>query len=285
MKSILLPTDFSNNSINAIHYAHDMFHGERCEFYILNVQMASSFVSDDLMTLEPSTTIYQNLIETSKKAIHRILTDVKKKYKSDNHIYHTIVDYDNFIDAINQLVQTKNICLIVMGTKGATGAEKVLFGSNTVKVIQRSECPVLAVPKECKFKGLKQIAFTSNYLTRYKKEELKPLITLGKKFESKISILHITKGEYLTESQENNRAFLDECFANLNHEFINLANTDLFKTVEDYIEVNEINLLAMMSRKHSFLERLFTRHKVETFAFQITIPFLVMINTGQLIKQ
>ena len=284
MKSILLPTDFSSNSINAINYAHDMFHGEQCEFYLLNVQMASSFVSDDLMTLEPSTTIYQNLVETSKNAITKIVSDVKKKYNQDKHIYHTIVDYDNFIDAINHLVQSKNICLIIMGTKGATGAEKVLFGSNTVKVIQRNECPVLAVPNKCKFNGLKKIAFTSNYLTRYKIEELKPLITLGEKFESKINVLHITKGEHLTESQENNRAFLDECFSNLNHEFINLANTDLFKTVEHYIDYNDIDILAMMSRKHSFLERLFTRHNVETFAFNLTIPFLVMTNTGELIK-
>ncbi len=284
MKSILLPTDFSNNSINAIHFAHDLFRGERCEFYLLNIQKASSYVSDDLMTLQPTTTVYQNLIDTSKKAIETIVTNVQKKYKTDNHIYHTIVDYDNFVEAIKQLVRTKNICLIVMGTKGANGAEKVLFGSNTVKVIQRNDCPVLAIPDNCKFNGLNKIAFTSNYLTHYKKEELKPLITLAGKFKSKIDVLHITKGEHLSENQENNRAFLDECFSNLNHEFINLANTDLFTTVEDYILYNDIDLLAMMSRKHSFLERLFTRHNVETFAFKVSIPFLVMPNTGQLLK-
>lgn len=284
MKSILLPTDFSNNSINAINYAHEMFRGESCEFYLLNVQKASSYVSDDLMTLQPTTTIYQNLIDSSKKAIEKIVTNVQRKYKTDNHIYHTIVDYDNFIDAIKQLVVAKDICLIVMGTKGATGAEKVLFGSNTVKVIQRNDCPVLAIPDNSRFKGLKKIAFTSNYLTHYKKEELKPLITLAGKFKSKIDVLHITKGEHLSPNQESNRAFLDECFSNLSHEFINLANTDLFKTVEEYLLINDMDLLAMMSRKHSFLERLFTRHNVETFAFQVSIPLLVMPNTGQLIK-
>ena len=284
MKSILLPTDFSQNSINAIHYVHEMFKGERCEFYLLNVQKASSYVSDDLMTMQPTTTIYENLIQNSKKAIEKIVTNVQKMYVKDNHIYHSLVDYDNFIEAIKQLVKSKDICLIVMGTKGATGAEKVLFGSNTVKVIQRNDCPVLAVPNNCRFSGLKKIAFTSNYLTYYKKEELKPLITLANTFESKIDVLHITKGEHLTEGQENNRSFLDECFNNLNHEFINLANTDLFKTVEHYLLYNEIDLLAMMSRKHSFLERLFIRHNVEKFAFQISIPLLVMTNTGKLIE-
>jgi len=104
------------------------------------------------------------------------------------------------------------------------------------------------------------------------------------KFESKIDVLHITKGEHLSPNQESNRAFLDECFSNLSHEFINLANTDLFKTVEEYLLINDMDILAMMSRKHSFLERLFTRHNVETFAFQVSIPLLVMPNTGQLIK-
>ena len=284
MKSILLPTDFSNNSINAIQYALELFKGERCEFYILNVQKASSFVSDDLMTMHSSTTIYQNLIESAKTSIKSIIVDLKKKYKSDNHVYHSIVDYDNFIDAINQIVKTKNICLIVMGTKGATGAEKVLFGSNTARVMQRCNCPVLAIPDNCKFKNLVKIAFTSNFLTLYKKAELKPLITLAEKFNSKIDVLHLTKGEHLTVGQENNRAFLDECFSNLSHEFINLANSDLFKTIEHYLLFNDINLLAMMSRKHSFLERLFTKHNVETFAFKVSVPFLEMENTGKLIE-
>jgi len=37
----------------------------------------------------------------------------------------------------------------------------------------------------------------------------------------------------------------------------------------------------MTSRHHSFLERLFARHLVETFAFNIDIPFLVMENKNQ----
>ncbi|NNL15730.1 MAG: universal stress protein [Flavobacteriaceae bacterium] len=284
MKSILLPTDFSNNSINAIHYVHELFKNERCEFYLLNVQRASSYISDDLMALQPSTTIYENLIENAKQSLQKIITNVKKKYKVDGHIYHSIVDYDNFIDSINQLVASKDICLIAMGTKGATGAEKVLFGSNTVKVIQRADCPVLAVPDNCKFGGVNKIAFPSNYLTLYKKEEIKPLITIAEMFDANIDVLHLTKGEHLTEDQENNRAFLDECFMNVNHEFINLANTKLFETVEHYVLYNDIDLLAMMGRKHSFMERIFNRHNVETFAFKISVPFLVMPNTGKITK-
>lgn len=284
MKSILLPTDFSNNSINAIHYAVELFKDERCEFYFLNVQKASSFVSDDLMTMQPSTTIYQNLIDSAKKSIERIISEVKKKYGVTNHLYHSIVDYDNFVDAINQTVKSKNISLIIMGTQGATGAEKVLFGSNTVRVMQRSSCPVLAIPNNCKFKPINDIVFTSNYHTRYKPEELKPLLDLAEKTHAKIHVIHLAEGEQLSAGQVNNMAFLDEYFTNLNHEFVNVDSANLFETVEEYIRTNDYNLLAMMSRRHSFLERLFTRHTVETFAFKVSTPYLVMENTGELIQ-
>lgn len=276
MKSILLPTDFSNNSLNAIHFAIEMYKEERCEFYFLNVQKASSFMSDDLITMEPSTTIYQNLIETSKTALEEIIVDVRKKFKIGNHIYHSVVDYDNFVDSINQIVKAKNISLIVMGTKGATGAEKVLLGSNTVRVIKRSECPVLAIPDNFKFKKPEQIAFPSDYLWHYNKDEMKPLIQLAEKYNSKIDILHVPMSDHLTEQQENNRSYLDESFNNLTHEFVSLEKGNLFKSVEHYILFNNIDLLAMIRRKHSFLEKLFNKHHIENFAFKVSVPFLVL---------
>ena len=280
MTSILLPTDFSDNSINAIHYAVELFQDARCEFYFLNVQRASSFVSDDLMTMQPSTTIYQNLIDTAKKSIEQIITDIKNQYHIDQHVYHSIVDYDNFIDAICQTVDSKGIDLIVMGTHGATGAAQVLFGSNTVRVMQRGNCPVLAIPQHCKYKPIQRIAFTSNYYTAYKAEELQPLLNLAQKNKARIDVIHLIQDEPMSDEQVNNMAFLDGFFINLNHKFVNIDSQDLFETVEEYIQHHDIDLLAMMSRKHSFLERLFTRHTVETFAFKVSVPFLVMENTG-----
>lgn len=279
-KAILLPTDFSTNSLNAIDYALELFKSEPCEFYIINIQKASSFVSDDLMTMSSSATIYQTLIDAAIKSIKNIIIKVEKKYANNLHQFHSIVDYDNFIDGINQICETRHIDLIVMGTKGASGAEKVIFGSNTVRVMQRCNTPVLAIPNGCVFKGLERIAFTSNYATLYNKKDLKPLVDILGLYNSKIDILHLANKNDLSQDQENNKALLDACFRNAVHEFIDLSNKDIFKTIQDYLNSNEIKMLAMMNKKHSFLERLFTKHLVETFAFKIDIPFLVMENTA-----
>ncbi|NND26688.1 MAG: hypothetical protein EX263_06585 [Flavobacteriaceae bacterium] len=281
MKIILLPTDFSVNSVNAIHYALDMYKDVVCRFYILNVQKASSFISDDFRTMSPSSTVYQTLIATTKLSLETLIDKLEKR-KNPNHSFDAMVDYDNFIDAINQACEAKGVDLIIMGTKGATGAERIIFGSNTVRVMQRCATPVLAIPSGCKFSSIDKIAFTSNYKTFYKKDELGPLIQMAELFNAKIDVLHMVEEDHLTREQENNKAFIDACFRFVNHEFIDLEKRDVFEVVQDYVKANNINMLAMMSRRHSFLERLFTTHNVEEFGFRSDVPMLVMENTGEL---
>ncbi|MBT8258879.1 MAG: universal stress protein [Bacteroidia bacterium] len=284
MRRILLPTDFSENSINAIDYAVELFKDVICQFYILNVQKASSFISDDIRSMSPSTTIYQSLIADSKTRINEIIIKLESG-KNKNHHFNSMVDYDNFIDAINQACMAKNIDLIVMGTKGATGSNRVLFGGNTIRVIQRGMVPVLAVPEEYEFNGLDKIAFTSNYLTHYKESELTPLMQLAELYQSRIDVLHMTQDDQFSSEQNINRDFLDCCFRFVDHTFIDLDKKDIFDAVSDYIHENDIKLLAMMSRKHSFFKRLFSRQNVETFAFKIDIPLLVMENTTKVMER
>tara|TARA_R110000868_G_scaffold215785_2_gene465898 strand:+ start:162 stop:1001 length:840 start_codon:yes stop_codon:yes gene_type:complete len=279
MKSILLPTDFSKNSENAIRYAMNLFKEVSCNFYLLNVQKASSFISDDMMVMASSATIYQTVIDVSKKSIANLITKIEKKYMNDKHTFHSIVDYDNFIDSINQVVSNNKIDLIVMGTKGASGMEKVIFGSNTVHVMQRCMAPVLAIPDGCLFTNLDRVAFTTNNLILHNIEELEPLKNLLMLYNSKLNILHFDDIEGVGDNKKKNKAFLKTHFSDITYENIDSYSKDLYKTVAGYIHANDIKLIAMMRKKHSFLERLFNRHPEETLAFNIDVPFLVMENS------
>ncbi|MGC1204598.1 MAG: universal stress protein [Flavobacteriaceae bacterium] len=276
MKTILLPTDFSKNSINAIHYAIKLLAHVKCDFYLLNVQKASSFISDDMMTVTSSATIYNTLIDAAKKSISNIVSQIEKRSKNENHAFHSIVDYDNFIDAINQISKKHHVDLIIMGTKGASGLEKVIFGSNTVHVMQRCQIPVLAIPKGCTFKGLSKIAFTANNLLGLDIKTLVPLRDLVSFYKSNLSVLHIADKNHLIQSQETIFDFFKIYFIKVNHDFIDTNIKEVYNVVHKYIVDNGIQMLSIMDEQHSFLERLFTKHPIETFAFAIDIPFLVM---------
>ncbi|MFL1011565.1 universal stress protein [Flavisericum labens] len=276
MKRVLLPTDFSRNSINAIHYALDLLKKESCQFYVLNVQKASSFISDDMMVVNSSATIYKTLIDAAKKSIQNIIVGVKKEFDNERHEFHPIIDYDNFIDSINQVCETRNIDLIIMGTKGASGLDKVIFGSNTVRVMQRCVAPVLAVPNDYKFNGLGSVAFMTKNITFTDNSDLKALADLLHGDSLKLKVLHVSDVQNKVIEQNLNMEFFKTHFPEAKHKFIKFEGADVFGAVHNYIEDDGVELLAMMSKKHSFLERLFTRHTVETFAFKIDVPFLVM---------
>ena len=69
MKAILLPTDFSINSMNSIDFAVTLFKDVECDFYLLNVHKVSSFISDDMMKFSSSSTIYNTIIDAAKKSL------------------------------------------------------------------------------------------------------------------------------------------------------------------------------------------------------------------------
>lgn len=276
MKTILLPTDFSKNSLNAIEYAMDMFQNSECDFYLLNVLKASSFVSDDIMVMSSSTTIYQTLISAAKKSIDNIILKIKTKHFNDKHRFHSIVDYDNLIDSINQASKKYNVDLIIMGTKGASGLEKVIFGSNTVHVMQRCHVPILAIPDHCKFNGLQNVLFTTNHLELYGVDELKWLKDFNVFYNSKLEILHIKDESHTTHEVFSNEVIFKTHFPEAVHKYITINSKDVFEIVHKHITENQIAMFAMLSTKHSFLERLFIKQPIETFGFKIDIPFLVM---------
>lgn len=282
MKTILLPTDFSKNSINAIQYAIDMFQNTECDFYLLNIQKASSFISDDIMVMSSSTTIYQTLISAAKKSIDNIILKIKAKHSNDKHHFHSIVDYDNLIDSINQVTKIHNVDLIIMGTKGASGLEKVIFGSNTVHVMQRCHAPVLAIPDNCKFNGLHKVLFTTNHLELHSIDELKWLKYFNALYNSELDILHIKDEKHSTYEVFSNEVIFKTHFIGAIHKYIAINSKDIFEIINKYITENQIEMFVMLSAKHSFLDRLFAKHPVETFGFRIDVPFLV-INKNELI--
>ena len=139
MKNVLLLTDFSENSINAMRYALQLFKDDICNFFVLHVEISTSYISDDLM-LTAHQSIYDSLLKKTKQKLAKLITKLENEFKNDNFNYEMIVDHDILTDAIKQVITSKTIDLIVMGTNGVTGAKEVIFGSNTTNVIRKVNC-------------------------------------------------------------------------------------------------------------------------------------------------
>ena len=50
---ILIPIDFSKNSLNALIYATELYNNKVCEFYVVNAYYRSGFYADSLLIPKP----------------------------------------------------------------------------------------------------------------------------------------------------------------------------------------------------------------------------------------
>jgi len=284
MLKILLPNDFSNNAWNAISYAMEFFKNEKCTFYFLHTY-TPAFYRMDYMLGGPSFSAIPDVgVDISLAGLEKTLADVNEKYSNPKHMYKMVSAFNLLTDEINELSVEKTIDLIVMGTQGATGAKEIFLGTNTVYVLRKAIVPVLVLPESYAFKKIKKILFPTDYWTKYKKDEIRTLIDIAKMHQAEITVLHVKEEHDLTESQKDNKAFLDQYLKDVSHTLKEVKGELMPDAVIDYIQENDFDFLTTMNRKHSFLERLLWRQNVDQIGFHAMIPFLVIRDTAKITK-
>ena len=276
MKKILLPTDFSDISINAIHYALELFKDIHCEFFLLNVFRIPYVTNEEYMgnDLGQLARLEEELHEASKKGMEELLEVLPKNKR---HKFNTISDYNLFGNAVENAVKERDIELIVMGTKGATGAKEIFMGSNTGSVVLKTTSNLIAVPEDSSFKVPKEITFPTDFRINYDLEDLGPLISLAEMYDSKIRILHLSDKEELDEEQKHNKKILASFFINIKHSFHTLSNTDFEEALNCFTQSRgNIDMIAIIARHYSFFQRLLFRPKVRELSFHTKIPLFVL---------
>lgn len=253
MKNILIPTDFSENAWNAISYAMQFFKDEECKFYFLHTYTPAFYRMDYMLGGPEMSAIPDVGIDISLAGLEKTLADVKEQFPNPKHSYETLSAFNSLIDEINEVSESKHIDLIVMGTQGATGAEQLFLGTSTVFAIRKAKKPLLAIPDTCKFAPIKKILFPTDYWPRYKEEELKTIFDIAKMHKSEITLLHV-KDEYdLIKEQVENQTAIEVLLKDMPHEQIEIKGKLMPEAILEYIAENQIDLLTMMNRKHSFL--------------------------------
>lgn len=275
MKNILLPTDFSENSYNAIRYALQLFSEEECTFYLLNTYTPILYDNEYLVYSASQPTLTEIYKNNSLKGLNRILKRIKRNFPNEKHEFKRISSFNMLSDEIKEQVREKQIDLVVMGTKGATNADEILLGTHTVHAIKKVKCPLLAIPAHFEYRPPKEILFPSDYET-----DLPQLLEILKEIAinnaSVIHILHVYFGPSLTEEQEKRKKSLGKMFKDNGHHFYSIADKSVPQAIYDFQEENDIDMLVMINNKHSFFENLLFRPVVNEIGFHVRVPFLVI---------
>ncbi|MBP2831493.1 universal stress protein [Aquimarina sp. U1-2] len=278
-KKIVLPTDFSKNAWNAIQYATALYKDQKCDFYILNAFNATGYALESMMVPEPGERLYEEAKARSEQGLSKILERLTFKDEHNNHEFYMVSQFNSLLEAIKDIVDKEDIQMIMMGTKGITDALDVVFGSNTVTIMEKSRnCPVMAIPEDAVYEGLEEIVFPTNFRMSFKKRELLDIIEITKISNAAIRILYASNGEALNELQENNKKRLQEYFDGLTHSIHTLYSLDASSAVRCFVESRDSDLIAFFNRKHSFFGSIFSRPMVKNLGRYAKVPVLALHN-------
>jgi len=278
MRKIVVPTDFSDNAMNALRYAVELFKYEHSEFFIVHAYADEVYDHDTSISRDTFEKLKETTLKNSDAALEKIFSIIQEISPNPRHTYITLSKFGSLTDEVNDVVDKENVDILVMGTKGKTDDRELTFGSNTLQVLKYVKCPVLAIPNNCKYSTPKNILFPTNYLLPFKRRELKLLSTLTKSFRSALHFLHVSSYEKLSIRQEDNRDFLKKELPDVELIFHQKDVEDLTIAIHQFIKENAIDLLVMVNSRHSYLESILYQSAIDTIGLQIKIPFLAMQN-------
>lgn len=263
MKTVLVPVDFSNTSVNALSFAAELCKRAPAALIIVNILQKDE---DE---------------EEVKNKLKSIEINLRKFFGSDLMCESSFA-HGNFIDTFKKTIAIQKPDLIVMGTKGASGLKKILIGSNTVKVIENVNTPVFVIPETARFEnflnqGKRRIVLATD-LAFFKNEHtlniLKEIALLIK--ESKVRVLNVRpENTRLSDEKRAERSFLLSVFQpEIEAHGFTMFSSSVIAGINAYLNENaDTGLVAMMSRDSG---RLIQKHYTREMASHTHLPLLVL---------
>lgn len=276
MKHILIPTNFSSNSWNALEYAVHLFANEKCIFYMLHVdELSDSDIQDNsLMVITSPKRI------SSKENLQLLFKKISSLGTNPLHQFIALLEYGNFIDLVKKTVEDKRIDLIIMGTKGASSIKTSIIGSNTGNVITKIACNVLVIPENTIIKNPSKIGFPTDFNLFYTYPILKSITEMLEISNAKLDVIHVTHSKpNFSNSQVINQAYLNDYLKELfidKHSFNHILGKSVKDSILNYISENKIEMLTLVAKNLNLFQQVFFNNSVEELSHQTSIPLFVM---------
>lgn len=259
MKTVIVPVDFSETSLNAARYATKLLTGH----YGVNM-------------------ILHHVYDKSGKAVEingkldQLKNDLRKTGIVNMEIF--AEEGDDFITELEKLARHRQADLIIMGITGRSTIGQSLVGSNTLKMLNTKVCPVLVIPADCLYADLKNVLLTSDFKDVVTNTPSVPIREFLKTFHPKLHVVNVDSEHYvsLTDEFQAEKMKLQEMFSDFNPEFYFLGMNDIDEAINQFAGDKNIDLVIMVQKDQSLFSKLFIKSHTKKLVYQSTVPVLAI---------
>lgn len=271
MKTIAVPTDFSELSKVAIAYALGL--AKRIEARVIIVSVISGEASSE--ALASWKMFEQKMLKAAQEDGDRLLKEFKSEKGNVEVWYRSILGFP-VVDKIEEFVVKNKVDLIVMGSKGASGLKKIMMGSNAAAVINNSSVPVIVVPEEARFRNLKKLIYATD--AKNFSEEVKSIAAFSERVGASMEVLHVIPANGQKKSVMTKTGISKEKLVELVkypkvHLHV-LHNDNVAKGVDDFVESQKGDMLALFTHRLGFNEKVLGKSVTRKLAFHNHVPLI-----------
>ncbi|MCM4153442.1 universal stress protein [Arenibacter sp. N53] len=264
MKTLLYATDYSENSVSALKFAHALSLKLGARLVITHIFEFPSILGAEALD-NPLPHIQEVAFKTNRSKLEELCREHLGGHWDNPNIRLEAAENSSVIKGIISKAEEWHAQMIVVGTKGGSGLEELILGSTTKKLIEKAPCPVLAIPKDVGRMNIRTIV----YATDFEEEDIhaiQKLTEIAEPLKAKIKVVHIsTNEEYAGDLQmEWFKELLKSKVDYPEIEFELLFSADVFDTLRVYLGVVNADIVVMLEReKKGFLKKWFHKDLVK----------------------
>jgi nucleotide-binding universal stress UspA family protein len=274
MKTFIVPTDFSDTSKNAARFAAQV------AAQVPDAHIILYNVFDKIETGSDGSVIY-NDHEGRKKIMELALESVKIDMLALSpgiNVSLIAEEEGSFIDSLERLARHRGADMIIMGITGATRLSQIFIGSNTLNMVSKNICPVLIVPPEATFTGIKNVVLTSDFKEVDRTMPVKSLLAVLSIFKPFVHVVNVDSEHYVevTEAYKTERAKLDTILSDYEREYYFIRLYDFIDAINQFTDDHNIDLILTVPKNHSFIGGLFKSSHTKKLAYHSHIPLIAI---------
>jgi nucleotide-binding universal stress UspA family protein len=264
MKIIVVPTDFSTPSENAMIYAGQMADSIGAAVLLVHVYEIPVSMNEVPALIMPAEELKQNAdagLGKTKAVLQARFGNLEIKTESR---------LGDIVDELNSLCSEINPFALVIGKHSATGVERFLFGSSSLSIIRHVRFPVFVIPDSIQSFRIKNIALSVD-ASGIDEPHQQTVKTLAEELKAQLHLIHV--------QTEKNETDTDLSFKTLGAACTTIRDEEFVHGIESYIQENAIDLLVILPHKHSLMERLFFKTHTAELVQKLSIPLTCISDT------
>jgi nucleotide-binding universal stress UspA family protein len=140
-KRILFPVDLSGSSVKIVSYVQTVAKKFDSEIHILFVARILDYFTGIYVPAPSITTMEKDIIDGAEKRLYEFMDEHFRAFPDTK----TAVVAGDASEEIIKYIEDRHIDLVIMGTHGRKGLDKVIFGSVAERVVKTAPVPVMVV--------------------------------------------------------------------------------------------------------------------------------------------